>query len=40
MLWLNLSLIALMVSLAVAIVFARWPRVWTSGRIVALSRSS
>jgi hypothetical protein len=36
MLWLNLSLIALIVSLVVAIVFARSPRLWTSGRIVAL----
>ncbi|HKV30313.1 MAG TPA: ABC transporter permease subunit [Candidatus Dormibacteraeota bacterium] len=36
MLWLNLSLIAFIVSLVVAIVFARWPRLWTSGRIVAL----
>jgi ABC-type dipeptide/oligopeptide/nickel transport system permease component len=36
MLWLNLSLIALIVSLVVAIVFARWPRAWASGRIVAL----
>ncbi|HYM50693.1 MAG TPA: ABC transporter permease subunit [Candidatus Limnocylindrales bacterium] len=36
MLWLNLSLIALIVSLAVAIVFARSPRAWASARIVAL----
>src|SRR5437588_2714800 len=36
MLWLNLSLIALIVSLAVAIMFARWPRLWVFGRIIAL----
>jgi len=36
MLWLNLSLIALIVSVAVAIVFARWPRGWASGRVIAV----